>query len=651
MVQHSLLCFLIFDVQHFGLKDIHHILKQYWDYDSFHPLQEEIIHAVLDQKDALALLPTGGGKSVCYQVPAMASEGICLVISPLIALMKDQVENLNKRGILAAAIYSGMSRRAILQTLKNAAYGPYKLLYVSPERLETSLFKEYLPALGVNLIAVDEAHCISQWGYDFRPSYLRIAELRNELPGVPVLALTASATETVQQDICEKLQLKSPKIFRQSYTRPNLSYSVFRPDSKFTKLVAIVSKVKGSAIVYCKSRRRTLEIAELLNMHGLSAQHYHAGLTSEQRMQRQQDWIENRTRVIVCTNAFGMGIDKPDVRLVIHVDMPDCLESYYQEAGRAGRDGKKSYAVLLYNEEDITELSEAHVKRFPTLEQVRTVYSALVNHLQIPSYTGDDTSFTFQFASFIRHFKLDSTVALYALKAMEQDGWLHFNEKNFSPSTIVFTTTKEQLENFQQVYPPHELLLTTLLRTYSGIFDFPVSISEKVLASLLHRTEEEIRQSLSEAQAFGIIQYQPSSDAPQIVFRKHRVPVNEFSISMVPFKLRREAFIERVQKMIAYTNSEGCRSLFINQYFGDKDTRPCGVCDNCLRTKTTSLSSEEFQRIHTHIYQLLENQRLTATELIQQMGKIPKEKTWQVLEFLQAENKLAVDEKGWLSLS
>ncbi|MDB5253016.1 MAG: ATP-dependent helicase RecQ [Flaviaesturariibacter sp.] len=513
-------------------------MHRYWGYDSFRPFQEEIIQAVTGGADVLALLPTGGGKSVCYQVPALAQEGICLVISPLIALMKDQVENLNRRGILAAAIYTGMSRRAIVQTLKNVAHGPYKLLYVSPERLETGLFKEYLPALGVNLIAVDEAHCISQWGYDFRPSYLRIAALRKELPHVPVLAVTASATEDVQRDIVAKLELADQKVFRQPFLRPNLSYSAFRPDSKLSRLVEIVKKVPGTGIVYCRSRRRTVEIAELLQMHGIAAGAYHAGLGAEKRAQQQQDWIEDRTRIMVCTNAFGMGIDKPDVRLVIHVDMPDCLESYYQEAGRAGRDGKRAFAVLLYSETDVTSLGAAHIKRFPGLDQIRSVYGALVNFLQMPTYTGDETAFPFHFSSFVKNFGLDATMALHALKAIEGDGWLQLQDRSFAPATIVFTTNKSALENFQQGYPAYEPLLTTLLRTYSGIFDGPVPVSETLIASLLRCSEAEVKRLLADVQSLGIIRYSPVSELPQVYFQKHRVPVNEFSISMVTFLQR-----------------------------------------------------------------------------------------------------------------
>jgi len=647
------------------MQNPHSILKEYWQHDSFRPLQEEIINAILSNKDVLALLPTGGGKSICYQVPALLQQGICLVISPLIALMKDQVENLRKRGIFALAIYAGMSRRQIVQTLKNAAHGNYKLLYVSPERLETSLFKEYLPALNFNLIAVDEAHCISQWGYDFRPSYLKIAELRKELPGVPVLALTASATTNVQHDICEKLASPTSPlaplqrrgenedwiIFRQSYERKNLSYSVFKVDAKLSRLIDIVTKVKGSSIIYCKSRKRTVEIANLLQMHGIAAHHYHAGLPQHERNKRQEEWIDNRVNVIVSTNAFGMGIDKPDVRLVMHADMPDCLENYYQEAGRAGRDGKKSYAVLLYDERDITELTGLHKIRFPDFEQIKNFYGALVNYLQIPANTGRDTTYTFQFDEFIRNFKLKSFESLYALKALESDGWLYFNEKNFTPSTIQFTTTKQQLYDFQRAHPLSENLLTTLLRTYEGIFDFPAFISEKLLAQLLKKEEVEIVKQLKDIAAFRVIQYHPHVDEPQIVFCKNRVTVEDLTLNLTLYNKRKEAFVKRVEKIIAYTKHTECRSSFINNYFGDEAVRECGICDNCLLKKATALTPEEFELISQKIIQYLINEPLQTASLITKLNGIKKEKAWKVLAFLQAENKITVDKNGSVQLT
>lgn len=630
------------------MSDIQSILQQYWGYSSFRPLQQEIIQSVLQKKDTLALLPTGGGKSLCYQVPALVQEGICLVISPLIALMKDQVENLRNKGILSLAIYSGMSRRQIIQTLKNASHDDYKLLYVSPERIETSLFLEYLPALHINLIAVDEAHCISQWGYDFRPSYLRIAELRKEVPDVPLLALTASATQEVQQDICEKLEFSAATIFRQSYNRPNLSYSVFPSDAKLSKLVDIVKKVKGTAIVYCKSRKRTTEIAGLLQMHGLQAQYYHAGLSGEERSKRQQAWVDNVVNVIVCTNAFGMGIDKPDVRLVIHADMPDSLESYYQEGGRAGRDGKKSYAVLLHNDQDITELSLLHTKRYPTFEQIKEVYAALVNHLQIPAYTGDSTSYSFRFEDFIRHFKLDSNIALYSLKALESDGWIYFNERNFSPSTLCFTTSKQQLYDFNTAHPEYENLLTTLLRTYEGIFDFPVFISENLLSRIMKADEETVEKELLKIHSFGLIRYIPQTDAPQICFQKNRVAANDLQINLNSYNKRKAAFIKRVEKMIGYVNVPSCRGLFINTYFGDKEKKGCGICDNCLKLKKQNLSAAEFNTISNTILTCLTKTPLTVTQLVMQLRNVQKEKARTVLNFLQAEHKVTVDKNGVL---
>jgi ATP-dependent DNA helicase RecQ len=632
------------------MADVQGILKKYWGFDDFRPLQEEIIQSVLSGKDTLAILPTGGGKSVCFQVPALAQKGICIVVSPLIALMKDQVDNLKKRDIPALLIHSGMKRVDVVQTLKNATHDYFKFLYVSPERLETALFKEYLPGLNVNLIAVDEAHCISQWGYDFRPSYLKIAELRKELPGVPVLALTASATPEVQQDIIQRLEFKTSIIFQQSFERKNLSYSVFKVDSKLAKLVDIISKVQGTAIVYCKSRKRTGEIMNLLQMHGISATNYHAGLKQEERNQRQKDWVDDKVRVIVSTNAFGMGIDKPDVRLVVHVDIPDCLENYYQEAGRAGRDGKRSYAVLLYDERDVDELKELHTVRFPAMEQIKNVYAALTNFLQIPAYTGEYKSFNFHFDEFIRNFKLNGKEALYALKALESDGWIEFNEKNFTPSTVVFTTSKRELIDFERQYPQQEPLLTTLLRSYEGIFDFPAFISENLIARLMKKQELDIKQQLQIITSFGIISYTPQNEEPQIVFKKNRVPVQDLVLNTSLYKKRKDSFVKRVNTIINYARESNCRSRFISIYFGDAGAKDCGICDNCLRRKATELSPEEFEKISLLISSQLSQKQLTASELIDQIKTIKKEKAWKVIEFLQSEKKIQADSRGVLKL-
>jgi ATP-dependent DNA helicase RecQ len=629
--------------------NIHHVLKQYWNYNTFRPLQEEIVSSVLAGKDTLALMPTGGGKSICFQVPAMAREGLCLVISPLIALMKDQVDNLKKKGITAFAIYSGMGRKEVINILKLATSSNCKFLYVSPERLETKLFLEYLPALDINLIAVDEAHCISQWGYDFRPPYLRIAALRENLPGIPILALTASATPLVQKDICEKLQFKKHAVFSRSFERPNLSYSVFTVDSKIGKVTEILKKVNGSSIVYCKSRKRTKEISDLLNMHGISADFYHAGLQQEVRMQKQAAWINNSVRTIVCTNAFGMGIDKPDARVVVHADVPDCLENYYQEAGRAGRDEKKSYAVLLYDNKELDELQQLPDIRFPSLENIRQVYEAMMNYLQIPAGSGDGNYYNFDFTDFIKKFQLDVHQAIYAIKALEQEGWLSYNEQIFLPARIQFITGKEWLYQFEHDHPQLEPLIKTLLRTYEGIFDIPVNIHEKSIAWLLRQHEAVIIQDLKRLHAHAIIEYIPRKDTPQVYVMLNRVKAAHLRIDMVSYEKRKQQFIERIRIMMEYIHTgKQCRSQYIAAYFGDHKTKPCGICDNCLQFKNHGLSAAEFENISQSIFTVINQQPVPSEILPQQLPDIKKEKLYKVLDFLQTENKLYIDKEGYV---
>ena len=630
---------------------IHSILKQYWGYSSFRPMQEEVVNSVLDGKDTLALMPTGGGKSICFQVPAMAKEGLCLVISPLIALMKDQVDNLRRKSITAFAIYAGMSRKEVISILKTATNSNCKFLYVSPERLETTLFKEYLPALDINLIAVDEAHCISQWGYDFRPPYLRIAALREELPDVPVLALTASATPEVQKDICEKLQFKKPAIFSRSFERPNLSYSVFTVESKINKITDILQKVNGSSIVYCKSRRRTKDISDLLNMHGITADYYHAGLDQETRNRKQAAWISNTTRTIVCTNAFGMGIDKPDVRVVIHADVPDCLENYYQEAGRAGRDEKKSYAVLLYDHKELDELQQLPNVRFPSLENIRLVYQALMNFLQIPSGAGEGNYYEFDFTDFIKKFQIDVHLAINAIKALEQEGWLSYNEQIFLPARIQFITGKEWLYQFENSNPQLEPLITTLLRTYEGIFDVSVNIHEKSIAGLLRKDEQDVIRDLKILDANGIIEYNPRKDSPQLYVMINRVKAEHVRINNVNYQKRKEQYIDRISKMMDYINlAKACRSQYIATYFGDEHARACGICDNCLQQKNNDLTPAEFENIHQSILSVINQRPIQSDMLLQQLKNIKKEKLWKVLDFLQTENKISIDKDGFVKI-
>lgn len=624
-------------------------------------MQEDIIHSVLAGKDTLALLPTGGGKSVCYQVPAMAKPGMCLVISPLIALMKDQVEGLRKKNITAYAIYSGMTRKEVINTLKVVTESNCKFLYVSPERLETALFKEFLPGMGVELIAVDEAHCISQWGYDFRPSYLRIAAIRQELPGVPVLALTASATAAVQRDICDRLSVDPEAatrkadtdwaIFRQSFERPNLSYSVFRVDVGINKMVEVLNKVGGSAIIYCKSRKRTKEISDLLQLQRISADHYHAGLAADERSRKQEEWINNKTRVIVSTNAFGMGIDKPDVRVVIHADIPDCLENYYQEAGRAGRDGKMAFAVLLYNDRSLEDLREMTTLRFPTIKEIREVYQAVANYLQLHTGDGEGQYYPFDVSDFLKKFNLKSHTVLASMKILEQEGLLAFNEQVFLPATVQFTVLKDRLYLFEQSHAHFEPLIKTLLRAYEGIFDQPVGISEKVIAGLLYLDLEKVKQQLNELDKAGIIDYQPQRDSPQVYFLRRRVKAEEITIDKVAFDLRKMQFLGRIKQMQSFVSeSKECRSRIIGLYFGDEHIKNCGICDNCLRNKNTELSKEEFDTLHQRILAIVKNESLHSRDLLEKLTGTKKEKALKVIEFLQAENKLMVDQKGWVSL-
>jgi ATP-dependent DNA helicase RecQ len=657
------------------LPEIQQILKQWFGFVSFRPLQEEIINSVLSGNDTLALMPTGGGKSLCYQVPALSEKGMCLVISPLIALMKDQVQNLRKKNITAYSIYSGMSRKEVIHTLQTVVNSNCKFLYVSPERLETNLFKEYLPGMDINLIAVDEAHCISQWGYDFRPPYLRIAALREELPDVPVLALTASATTEVQKDICEKLILplirpsqtspkkgltktsnktnsfKDWKIFRQSFERANLSYSVFKVDSKINKIIEVLIKVPGSAIVYCKSRKRTKDISELLHLQNISSDYYHAGLTQEERNRKQEEWITNKTRVIVCTNAFGMGIDKPDVRSVIHADVPDCLENYYQEAGRAGRDEKKSYAVLLYDERDLHELQELTDLRFPSQDEIRNVYQAAANYLQIPAGDGEGQYYDFDIADFLRKFKLNSHTAIYSLKALEQEGWLSFNEQVFLPSSVQFTTNKDHLYEFEKIHPQSEPVIKALLRAYEGIFDHFTPISEVVLSRLLKNSAEDVKKQLTELNRHGIIEYQPQKDNPQLLLLRNRIKTEDLFINMIAYNQRKEKFLVRTKEIIHFVKEEAqCRSRIIGSYFGDDAVRACGICDNCLRQKAITLSKEEFDSLNHRILNTIKYEPLHAKDLLIKLNGVKKEKAWKVIEFLQAENKIEMNTAGWVRL-
>ena len=624
------------------------ILKQYWNHDAFRPLQEDIINGVLAGKDTLALLPTGGGKSICFQVPALIKDGICLVISPLIALMKDQVQNLKSRGINALSIYSGMSFLEVKRTLQNAAHGNYKFLYVSPERLETNLFLEYLPIININLIAVDEAHCISQWGYDFRPPYLRIAQLREHLPLVPILALTASATLDVQNDICEKLAFtKNQQRFQQSFERANLSYSIFNVTSKQNKLLEILNNVKGSAIVYCKSRRHTKEIADLLRLNKINASYYHAGLTNDERNKRQEDWINNTTRVMACTNAFGMGIDKPDVRVVVHYEVPDCLENYYQEAGRAGRDGKRAYAVLLYSNKELEDLKLQTDLRYPDKTEIKRIYIALMNHLQIAAGSGEGVSFDFDIAAFATAFKINILTASYAVKTLEQEAVLQLNDNFFKPSTVLFTIEKDQLADFEKQYPALDKLVKGLLRSYEGIFDFEATINEVQLAKFIQKPLPEVLLQLKQLHQYGVINFTARKEKSQITLLQNRMYADSFVMNLADYLQRKQNFEIRVQAIIKYVQqSIFCRSQLIAAYFNDKNVKACGICDNCINQNDLVISKEEFEMISAKILEQIAIQALPPQEMLKKMAAVKKEKFWKVTNYLQSEKKLTVSKDG-----
>ncbi len=627
------------------------ILHHYWKHSSFRPMQEEIIQSVLDGKDTLALLPTGGGKSICFQVPAMMMDGMCLVISPLIALMRDQVEHLLNKNIPAASLNSSMSYGEVRSTLQKASRGDYKFLYLSPERIESALFQEYLPALDISLIAIDEAHCISQWGYDFRPPYLRIANLRQDLKGVPVIALSASATERVQEDIIEKLQFKQHNIFRQSFERPALSYSCFQVESKVNKLISVLNNVAGSSIVYCNSRKLSKEICQLLQLQGFSADFYHAGLSQEERITRQNNWINNEIRIMVCTNAFGMGIDKSAVRSVIHYNVPDCLENYYQEAGRAGRDGKKSFTILLYQHDDLIQLQHLPDKRYPPVPVIQSVYQSLADFFQLPVGSGEGSYFDFDLKAFTNHFKLDMITVINTLKVLEQEGHISFAENIFLPSQVVFTTDKETLYQFEAEHPDLELVLRSLLRSYEGIFDNRISIFESQLAKMSRLNIDEIKRQLLQLMAFGIIEYLPQKETPQIHYLLNRAPAKYLYIDQDAYINRKKRYTERVAHIVQYLHEkDNCRSRFIGAYFGDNALKDCGICDNCLNKKKKQLSSEEFGTIQTAVLNLILEGKNTVTVLLQQLHALSKDKVWTVIDFLQSEGRLQVDETGKISI-
>ncbi len=613
------------------------ILKQYWGYDQFRPLQEDIINSVLESRDTLALLPTGGGKSICFQVPGLCLEGMTLVVSPLIALMKDQVANLQKAGISAAAIFSGMSFKDIDIALDNAAHGHFKFLYVSPERLKTELFLERLKRMNINLLAIDEAHCISQWGYDFRPAYLEIVNIREALPKTPVIALTATATKEVVRDIQEKLEFKTKQVFEKSFERKNLAYAVLQEEGKEEQLLTILKRVQGSAIIYVRSRRRTKELAWVLGRNKISADYYHAGVPPEEKDKKQQSWKEGKTRVMVSTNAFGMGIDKPDVRLVIHMDLPDSLEAYFQEAGRAGRDGKKAYAVLLFNQHDRKILEQNYQNAFPPIKDVKTVYRALGSYFQLATGAGEGRSFDFDVVDFSKNYQLDPLKTFNCLKILEQAGWIVLTEAVYIPSTLKILVSKEKLYDYQIRNPKMEIILKSILRSYQGAFMHFIKIKEKQLAKFLKIPVANLVKALGILQQEGIVEYKPQKDKPQIIFLRERASAENLTIDQQLYNFRKKQHKKRMESAILYAEKPICRSKQLLAWFGQQDTQKCGICDVCTGRTKTDLDEEDFERYRQKIQVLLTREHLTIEEIIESFNPRREGAVLKSIEYLMEE--------------
>jgi len=627
------------------------ILLKYWGYPEFRPMQEEIIQSVLDGNDTLALLPTGGGKSICFQVPAMLRDGICLVITPLIALMKDQVEHLKKKGIQASAIYSGMKHHEIERIYDNCASNPnYKFLYISPERLKTEMFLGSLQRMKIGLVAIDEAHCISQWGYDFRPPYLEISDIRPHTNNAPFIALTATATPQVVVDIADKLKLRQHKLFQKSFERINLAYMVFHEENKMERLLRIIKTIKGSGIVYVRNRRKTITTAKFLVENGIPADFYHAGLEQKIRDKKQDAWMYGSTQIIVSTNAFGMGIDKSNVRFVVHLDIPDSLEAYFQEAGRAGRDGKKSYAVLLYESSDIQDLKNNFENAFPEPEYIKRVYHALGNFLSIPIGGGKTISYDFDLAKFSETYNFKPLLAFNALKFIEKEGLILLTGAIESPSKILFTVSQSDLYRFQVETPSYDPFIKLILRTYSGVFTEYTRISESSISKISGLTEEKVKSSLIYLSKLKILDYTPQKNNPQIVFIEERLDQSNFYLSKESYKHRKDSAEQRLKYVLNYVQSNNkCRSMSLISYFGQKDIERCGQCDVCLSRNKAELSRYEFDSIVDKIKPLLLEKAFSITELVEMNTTYNPEKIIRTIQYLMEHNKVELtDQKKYL---
>jgi len=621
------------------------ILLKHWGYNKFRELQEEIVESVASGKDTLGLMPTGGGKSITFQVYSLATPGVCLVITPLIALMKDQVENLQKRHIKATAIYSGMTKSEIEIALNNVCNGDYKFLYLSPERLKNFYFRERLKSMKVNLITVDEAHCISQWGYDFRPSYLEIAEIREQLPDIPILALTATATPVVVDDIQEKLHFRGENVLQKSFERKNLIYYVINTEDKIKQLFKLVTKIDGSAVIYVRNRRKTKEYALLLQKYNISADYYHAGLDATSRAEKQTAWQKGTIRIMVCTNAFGMGIDKPDVRLVVHLDLPDSLEAYFQEAGRAGRDGKKAWAFLVTNTADKAQIKRNITTSFPELKKVLEVYNAICNYLQIPYGAAKDAEFPFDIFDFAHKFKIDVLTSYNSIKILESTGLISYSEDANSTSRIVFTVNRDDLYRFQIENANLDGFIKMLLRTYTGLFNDYINISEEYLAKKAGISTETIVNLLKTLQQYKIIQYIPRINKPLIHFLCERLEDKGILFDKKDLETQKQRTLERLESMLLYAESQNkCRSQQLLAYFGEKDVERCGNCDVCSRRNELNLSKYEFDIILTQIKNILNFEPCLLNELIEKTDS-DENKIIKVIQWLFENKKIKYNEE------
>ncbi len=618
------------------MQSIHQLLKHYWGHSTFRPLQENIIQSILDGTDTLALLPTGGGKSICFQVPALAMDGVCVVISPLIALMKDQVDNLTKRGIKACAVYSGMKKQEIDVLLDNCVYGKIKFLYLSPERLSSELVKVRLCKMKISFLAIDEAHCISQWGYDFRPAYLRIAELRELLPQQKILALTATATPEVVKDIQQQLNFKNSKVFIASFERKNLAYIVLQEEDKWNRLLKIVTSLKGAGIIYARNRKRTQEIALFLQRNSITADYYHAGLSPQVRDTKQNNWMLNNCRIMVCTNAFGMGIDKPDVRFVVHLELPDSLEAYFQEAGRAGRDGNKSYGIVLFQSVDSNESMHRLKQGFPTVSEIKSVYQALCNYYKLAIGSGLEITFDFDSADFCNTFNLKANHVFNCLKFLEKEEYLSLSDSSKTNAKLKILLNKQTLFDFQVANKDLDILIKTILRSYSGAFDEFILISETELAKRTAQKKEDIIKQLNYLNKLKVISYFPQSFLPQLTFTRARVDVKKLTISAEVLSKRFELAAQKLNAVIHYAESTKlCRSQMLLHYFGESTAGFCGVCDVCLaKNKTLDLTSEMFTILTNKITSLLQTQKLPLKSLVKLMEHKKEKQSILVIQHL-----------------